>query len=134
MLNLNFIKPKGLGVAVKLTVHKTGRLGFSKSAIDLLSIRVNKYCKFATNNADANDKSVYMVIGPSGDEYSFKISKAGEYYYVKAESFLNEMNIDFEDKTKTIIFDIQQIEYNGEKIYKLKKRIVEIKKLNKKAK
>lgn len=125
MLDLSFIKPKEIDGAVKLTVHKTGKLGFSKGAIDLLSIGVNKYCKFATNNADTNDVSVYMIVDPIGDEYSFKISKAGEYYYIKAKSFLNEMNIDFEDETKTIIFDIQQMDYNGEKIYKLKKRIVE---------
>lgn len=125
MLDLNFIKPKETDGAVKLTVHKTGKLGFSKGAIELLNIGANKYCKFATNNADTNDVSVYMVVDPNGDEYSFKISKAGDYYYIKAKSFLNEMDIDFEDETRTIIFDIQQIDYNGEKIYKLKKRIVE---------
>ena len=38
MIDLNFIKPKETYGSVKLTVHKTGKLGFSKNAIELLEI------------------------------------------------------------------------------------------------
>lgn len=125
MLDLNFITPKEIDGGTKLTVHKSGKLGFSKNAMELLDIENNKFCKFATNNADVNDTSIYMIVSDVNDNLSFKASKAGEYYYIKARSFLNDLEIDYSDESKTIIFDIQPIDYEGKKIYKLKKRIVE---------
>jgi len=124
MLNLKFIEPKETDGAAKLTVHKSGKIGLSKSAAELLNIKNNKYCQFARDEDNVNDSILYMLVNKENDEKSFFISKAGDYYYVKAKSLLNDLDIDYTDKTKTIIFDIHQIEYEGNKIYKLTKRII----------
>ena len=124
MIELKFFKPKDIEGSVKITVHKSGKLGFSKGAINLLKLNINKHCKFATNKVYENKDEIYLLVNNSEDEFSFKISKAGEYYYIKAKSFLSDLNIDYSDETQTIIFDIKEIDYQDQKIYKLNKRIV----------
>lgn len=42
-MELNFIKPKETVTIAKITIHKTGKMGFSKGAIDLLNIESNGY-------------------------------------------------------------------------------------------
>lgn len=126
MFFFEFIEPKENDRIAKLTVHKSGKLGLSKGAMDLLEVENNKYCKFAHNNNESNkeDKDLYMFLYKQNDGASFSISKAGEYYYIKAKSLLIDLDIDYIDVTKTIIFDVHPIEYEGETIYKLKKRII----------
>ncbi|WP_295811482.1 hypothetical protein [uncultured Apibacter sp.] len=124
MLNLNFVTPReGEGTA-KLTVHKSGRLGFSKSAIELLNVENYRYCKFAFNKEDETDENIYMVLNKESDEFSFNISKAGEYYYIKAKNFLSDLKIDYTDDAKTYIFDIYKMDNEDLIVYKLKKRII----------
>jgi hypothetical protein len=126
MFIFEFIEPKESEKIAKLTVHKSGKLGLSKGAMDLLDAENNKYCKFAYNNTDRDkgDKELYMFLFKENDGASFGISKAGEYYYIKAKSLLVDLEIDYEDISKTIIFDIYPMEYEGKTIYKLKKRII----------
>lgn len=126
MFVFEFIEPKENGKIAKLTVHKSGKLGLSKGAMDLLDTENNKYCKFANNNTDSNkeDKDLYMFLFKENDGASFSISKAGEYYYIKAKSLLIDLDIEYENTSETIIFDIYPMEYEGETIYKLKKRII----------
>lgn len=126
MFVFEFIEPKENEKIAKLTVHKSGKLGLSKGAMDLLDTENNKYCKFAYNNAYGNkeDKDLYMFLYKENDGASFSISKAGEYYYIKAKSLLIDLDIEYEDTSKTIIYDIYPMEYEGETIYKLKKRII----------
>ena len=126
MFVFEFIEPKENEKIAKLTVHKSGKLGLSKGAMDLLDAENNKYCKFAHNNNEdtKEDKDLYMFLFKENDRNSFTISKAGDYYYIKAKSLLIDLNIDYEDISKTVIFDIYPMEYEGRTIYKLKKRII----------
>lgn len=126
MFIFEFIEPKENEKIAKLTVHKSGKLGLSKGAMGLLDSENNKFCKFAYNNTEntKDDKDLYMFLFKENDGASFSISKAGEYYYIKAKSLLIDLNIDYEDISKTIIFDIFPLEYEGNTIYKLKKRII----------
>lgn len=126
MFVFEFIEPKENEKIAKLTVHKSGKLGLSKGAMDLLDTENYKYCKFAYNNTESNkeDKDLYMFLFKGNDGTSFSISKAGDYYYIKAKSLLIHLNIEYEDISKTTIFDIYPMEYEGQTIYKLKKRII----------
>ncbi|MCL2098545.1 MAG: hypothetical protein FWH23_07310 [Bacteroidales bacterium] len=125
MINLKFIDPIEDNGVAKLTVHKSGKLGISKSAMKLLDITVNRYCKFAYDeNNNEKSKVLYMVMEKENDGKAYNISKAGEYYYIKAKNLLNELNIDYTDTKTTIIFDIYPTDYNGTKIYKLNRRII----------
>lgn len=122
MVELEFFQAKEDAGGVKLTVQKTGRLGFSKGAARHLNLSTEKYCKFGQRKEDPNDEDFYMVITEHPDEHAFKISKAGPYFYIKGKQLLTDMGIDYQDDTQTIIFDIQEVD--GEQgIYRLKKRI-----------
>ena len=65
-----------------------------------------------------------MVLNKESDEFSFNISKAGEYYYIKAKNFLSDLKIDYTDDAKTYIFDIYKMDNEDLIVYKLKKRII----------
>jgi len=123
-MKLKFIRPKESASASKLTVHKTGKLGLSRGAINLLNVGVNKYCKFAfdENEVNENAKTIYILMSNVADDETFNISKAGDYYYIKAKSLLMDLSIDFTDEKKTVIFDIYPAIYDGEEIFKLDKR------------
>lgn len=125
MFSFEFIKPKEPIGGAKLTAHRSGKLGLSKNAMEVLDVSKNKFCKFAINKNKENLNELYLFLLQEQDEYSYSISKAGEYYYIKAKGILNEMGIDYTDDTKTFIFDLKEIDYNGEVIYKLNKRIIE---------
>ena len=120
MIEFNFIKPQEDKGSVKLTVHKTGKLGFSKNAIEMLSLQDNRCCKFARGE---DGEKLYLLITNKKDEYTFNISKAGDYFYVKAKSFLSDLNIDYQDKETTTIFDISELE-EQKGVYKLSKRVI----------
>ena len=132
MIELDFFQPKDIEGTPKLTCHKNGKMGFSKSAMDLLELAEWKYCKFAKEKNSGYGNVIYLVRTQMKDEATFNISKAGNYYYVKVRSLLTELDVDYSDNKTTTIFDISPLENNGEKIYKLTKRIIK-KRDNKKA-
>lgn len=116
-MKIRFFKPRNVNKRIKLTVHRTGKLGFSKDASQLLNLEKNKFCKFGTNE----NSDLLFVICKEGDNTTFSISKAGDYYYVNAKSLLKDLDIDYKDEN-TYIFDIEDID--KEDIYKLKKRVI----------
>lgn len=125
MVKLNFFKPKESERNAKVTVHKTGKLGFSKSASDIMDLTNNRYCKIGLNTETEEDENLYMVIQKTKDEYTHKVSKAGDYYYLKAKQLLTELGIDYKDDDTTVIFDIIPLEVDETKYYRLRKRIIE---------
>ena len=116
-MNINFIKPKEINTVAKITIHKSGKMGFSRGASELLRLDVNKYAKFGFNE----DKDFFIVTTQESDDSTFSISKAGEYYYILAKSLLQEIGIDYTSRDTTI-FDIKRT--NEEYIYKLNKRVI----------
>lgn len=116
-MELKFLKPKENTSIAKITVHKTGKLGFSRGAAELLDVANNKFCKFGVNE----DNDLFIVMCKENDGESFGIAKAGEYYYVTAKSLLNDLDIDYRSKD-TVIFDV--IDIKEDKIYKMVRRII----------
>ena len=51
-MQLKIIRPKEANAIAKITVHKTGKLGFSKGAMEILKLEENKYSKFGFNEAE----------------------------------------------------------------------------------
>ncbi|AQW89707.1 hypothetical protein [Elizabethkingia anophelis] len=116
-MELKFIKPKENASIAKITVHKTGKLGFSRGAAELLKITENKFCKFGISEQN----ELFIVMCKENDGETFGIAKAGDYYYVTAKSLLNDLDIDYKTKD-TIIFDV--IDIKDDKIFKLIQRII----------
>ena len=112
MKNIIFIKPKKQLGKIKLTVHKSGKLGFSKEAEKILNLQDNRFVKFGFDN----DKSIFLKIQLTHDEECFKIAKAGEYFYILSPELLESFEI---KKGETFTFDILE---DKDKFFKLQKR------------
>jgi len=122
-MKILFFKPTITTGNIKCTIHKNGKMGFSRQAIHKLKISDNNYAKIGINAENKNEKNLYLIIQGHKDEETFKINKAGDYYYINTKYMFDELDIDY--IRKKIIFDIQEIETNGNTIYRLNKREVE---------
>ncbi len=125
-MRLKILEVPQIGGKVKATIHQSGKLGFSQAAIDELQISNNTYIMLAKNEEDPNDSNLYMVISKEKKENGLKVSKAGNYFYVNTKYLFDKLGIDY--KRKKVIFDIIQIEYEGQTVYKLIRREVDRKK------
>lgn len=117
---LDIPQPSG---SIKVTIHKTGKMGFSQAAIEELGIDKNTYAKIAENADDKSDKNLYMFLTRERDEKGLKISKAGNYYYLNTKYLFDKLGFDY--RNKKFIFDIIEMDYEGRKIYKLIRREVD---------
>ncbi len=45
MIDIEFFKPKNQAGKAKISVQKSGRLGFNKIAIEELNLKSNRFCK-----------------------------------------------------------------------------------------
>jgi hypothetical protein len=125
MVEIDFFKPKESDRNAKLTVHKTGKLGFSKSASDIMDLANKRYCKIGKDTNGEGNKVLYMVVQTNKDEYSYKVSKAGDYFYLKAKQLLMDLGIDYKDDDSTVIYDIVPVNLEEKEYYKLTKRVIE---------
>ena len=75
---------------------------------------------FALNEEDENDLNLYAKIYDSAQEGAFKISKAGDYYYVNTKNLFDSLGIDY--KNTKIIYDIVKGDYEGDTIIKMLRR------------
>lgn len=114
---IKFIKPEQAANNAKLTVHKTGKLGFSRGAMELLNTTVNRFARFGHDEQD----QLLMEVSEKEQENSFQISKAGEYDYMNAKHLLEELNVDY-TAPHTTIFDLKKT--SEKNIFKLTERII----------
>lgn len=117
-MNLVFHKNDKTRGSEKLTVQKSGKLGVSSAGSKLIKANENSYCKFATDS-ETGDK--YIVMTVVKDEFTYKLSKAGQYHYINCKSLLKEWKDDYTDSNITIIYDLSKVE---EKVFKLKRRVI----------
>ncbi len=121
-MKLKFIKSQEIDKNVKCAIHKTGKLGFSSSAIEKLRLTIEKTLSIAVNEEDKEDENLYVAINEETNADGFKISKAGEYFYVNTKALFDTIGVDY--RNKKIIYDIVDFDYEGQKLYKLLKREV----------
>jgi hypothetical protein len=126
-MKLKFIKAEDTEHNAKATVHTSGKLGFSKDAIDFLGIKEGKSIQFAQNEDDSADLNLYAVVNSGMQEGAFRISKAGEYFYVNTKNLFDALGVDY--KSKKFIYDLVKEQYEGMQIIKMLRR--EIKKRSK---
>lgn len=114
---IRFIKPDPRGGSAKLTVHKTGKLGLSKGAMELLNTGRNRFVRFGFGEQD----ELLMQMCETAMENSFPVGRAGEYDYISARTMLDELGVDYTAK-ETIIYDIKKTPEDG--IYRLHQRVI----------
>lgn len=117
---MKILSAKTYGVNLKATIQATGKLGFPKTTSDILGFATKKYIKFA----QSEEKELYIVVSDSEDEDAFKLTISSGYYSLNTKGLFDALNFDY--KSKTIIFDLQRIasfdkELGGE-VYKMNYR------------
>jgi len=66
---------------------------------------------------------LYILLTKESDEEAFKVNSAGNYFYLNTRNLFDDLKIDY--KKKKIIYDIEEVEYEGMKLYKLSKGVLE---------
>lgn len=106
---IKFFKNKELELNAKLTLQKDCKFGISKGAEKLIDIKQGMFCKFGRR--DNGDLFSQFERKKTSDE-CFKISKAGDYFYIKVKNLLGELGLRYE-KGKTKIFDLEKTDTEG---------------------
>lgn len=120
-MKLNFFKPGELEKPIRLSVHKSGKLGFSTEAAKRLKLAVNKTAGIGTNAEDENDKNLYLAIMDGDHPGNFKVSKAGNYFYINTKILFDTLNMDY--FKAYLAFDMEVVEGTENTIYRLKRYV-----------
>lgn len=119
-MKIKFYNPDELEKNLKVTIHKTGKMGFTMDAAKKLNLQEMKSANIGFNEEDPEDKSLYLAISKDINEGRFRISKAGSYYYINTKILFDNLKLDY--SKGNITYDMTEETLEGEVIYKLKKR------------
>ena len=119
---LTLLSAKKYTFSLKVTIQKSGKLGFSAPTAEELGIDVDTYAKFFMD--DENPKSPIVVFNKTKDEDSFKANKSGDYYSLTTTVLFDSLGFDF--KKQSIICDLKREEeydsFVGGKAYRIVSR------------
>ncbi|WP_423735210.1 hypothetical protein [Chitinophaga caseinilytica] len=118
-MKIKMYKLSELDKNLKATVHKTGKLGFTRDAAIKLNLQEKKSAYIGYNEEDPTDNSLYVSLSPE-DKGDFKIIKSGAYYYINTKVLFDNLKKDY--SKKNIVYDITEEEIDGTRYYKLKAR------------
>lgn len=119
-MEFNFFNAKELNIdRLKCTIHKSGKLGFNDSARQRLNI-VEGMRILIGNSRNENDANLYMKVTSEDDETGFRVNKNGDYYNINTKNLFDNLHVDYVNPEKTIMFYLQEMDVNGEKIYRMK--------------
>jgi len=105
-MKLKKVKASKVNQVLRCTVHKTGKLGFTRDAADFLELDSSSSLEVLINEEDKHDNNLYVLIHKDNDDVdNFKVSKAGDYYYVNLKSFYEINDIDY--KSNNVSYNIR---------------------------
>lgn len=111
-------------VRLKCTIHNSGKLGFTDATAKALKLSGNgDSVLFASDENDA--KQLYLIYNKTTVPGSFKINKAGAYFYVNAKGLFDKLGYNYKDQV--IMFDMIECKSKEENnitgdVYELKER------------
>lgn len=121
VMELNFFNAEEIQGNAKCTIHKSGKLGFSMDAIDLIGINETKSIGIAQGSDYEETGNLYIKVFDSDKPGAFSVSKAGDYYYLNTKNLFNKLDIDY--KREKVIYDVTEYEINDEQYFKLIRRV-----------
>ena len=119
-IELESYNPEQLDKNQKVTIHKTGKMGFTMDAARKLNLAEMKSANIAYNKSNSNDTSLYLLIYQDINEGKFRVSKAGLYYYINTKILFDNLKIDYSNGN--ITYDMSEEIINNKHVYKLKRR------------
>lgn len=102
---IQFFSIQQLNKTLKVTIQKTGRLGFTSQTALEMKIDTNTYFRFGKDET-MSDVDLIMVKLPTSSNDAFRAVKSGDYYYLPT-SLLFEM-LQYDYKKDPIIFDVKR--------------------------
>lgn len=121
-MELIFLDSREQTSNLKCTVHKTGNLGFTKEASEILDLDENKYVLIGYSGELNEFSELYMKAISEENPKGFKVYKAGEYYFIKMKYFFDKISIDY--RNNTIIYDLIETKINDVNYLKMNKRVI----------
>jgi hypothetical protein len=118
-MKIQFFKTTALEKPIRLAVHRSGKLGFPKEAETKLDLKETEAIGIGKNAEDEHDENLYLVTYKENEEGAFKVSKAGEYYYLNTKYLFDNLGIDY--RTGLVSFDMTKMDIDGQTVYKLAK-------------
>jgi len=105
---------------LKATIHASGKLGFTETTAKELCFgdSIDNYIQFAQD--DDNPEILYLINEAVDDGDSFRVSKAGKYYYVNTKLLFDSLGIDYINST--VIFDMIKVKVGDKAMYKMTPR------------
>jgi len=98
---IKIINAKQFATKLKVTIQKSGRLGFTEETANILDLSSGKYAKFAKD--DENGK-LYLIIINNEEDEAFQIKSSSGYYYVPAKLMFDMLGFDYEHNN--VMFDL----------------------------
>lgn len=115
-MDLKILSSKEFNVNLKCTIHASGKLGFTEATANVLKLSEDSGVKFAQDE----EGGLYLINSQSKDADSFKVNKAGKYYYVNGKLLFDQLGYDY--KNYNIIFDMVKVPELENNYYKLNER------------
>lgn len=100
-MKFTILSAKNYATTLKVTIQKSGRLGFTDDSAKALRLSTEKYAKFAQ---DDENGSLYLIILDKNDEDAFEIKISSGYYYVSTKVLFDSLGFMYEDGN--IMFDL----------------------------
>lgn len=119
-MKFQLIKANELEKPVRLSIHKSGKMGFPIEAAKKMKLDVTKSIGIGTDANNEADKSLYMVVYDDVRDEAYKVSKAGEYFYLNTKLLFDSLKIDYIGKN--IWFQMETIKDEDDTYYKLTKK------------
>ena len=100
-------------------IHKSGRLGFSISAIKVMGLNENKYISIAVKENEDPEDALYLIIDDKPSNDAFKVIKAGKYVYLSTTALFDEMELNY--RNDKYYYKLRKFDENHN-IYKLSRK------------
>lgn len=96
------ITAKDITKTLKVTIQKTGRLGFTNQTAEEMQIDTDTFFYFGTDDQVASD--LIMVKNRVASSDGYRAIKSGDYYYLNTAPLFTTLG--YEYASKNIIFDV----------------------------
>lgn len=105
------------GQRVTASIHKKGKIGFSKAAEELMQLDRQPCFKVGTPKGDNSFDTIYLVETGQKSNMSLKVARAGNYYYLHIANVLDQLGIEYLSEMKS--YWVDKIESGAGNTYKL---------------
>lgn len=120
---IQFFSAKNFGKVLKVTIQKSGRLGFSSDAAVAMNLDTDTY--FLIGKDEEIKADLIMVKINAGNPDAFQVKKSGVYYYLDTTALFDMLHYNYKSGTNIFFDVIRDITYDkeaGGEVYLLTQR------------